>query len=106
MLQRFDAFLLEQDTPCRSRTALLDTAMRFLRWLEDCDIPAVPSSIADDHDTCWEVRERFLIADCADRDCRHDLRTQINRFLRFLNLQVATLSMGVDQITGPKPTSA
>jgi hypothetical protein len=84
VLDRFEDFLLDQATIWSSRAALLDTARRFLRWLADRENIDL-AHMAGDTDKGWNVRELFLIADCPDRDIRHDLRAQVNHFLRFLD---------------------
>ncbi|NRF67824.1 hypothetical protein HLB44_12595 [Aquincola sp. S2] len=80
----FEAYLLHQEVSSSGRTTLLDAARRFLHWIEGGDDLVDRLHAADASDELWRIREKFLRADCPDRDCRHDVRAHLNQFLRFL----------------------
>ena len=83
-LARFVDFLAAKELPWSSKKMLIGTADRFLRWVlgqvpQGCDIASMLTDQA-----LWRTRESFLIADCPDRDARHDLRAQVNLVITFL----------------------
>jgi hypothetical protein len=75
VLTRYEHHLSIEETSWAERSLLLATARRFLDWFSaEEDMPRLP-------ELAWDAREAFLIDACPDRDARHDLRAQVNRFL-------------------------
>jgi len=88
-LARFADFVAAKELPWSSKKVLIGTADRFLHWVlgqvpQGCDIASMLTDQA-----LWRTRESFLIADCPDRDVRHDLRVQVNLVITFLTADPA-----------------
>lgn len=86
LLVGFNHHLLGRNVAFRIRRPLLETARRFLLWLEDADAVDGQGRLNAGDEATTSVRERFLIADCADRESRHDVRAEVNQFLRFVSI--------------------
>jgi len=91
-LDDFDHFLLGKEVFFNKRSTLLDTARRFICWLDQRDRFGDLRGMAGNDEKAMSLREAFLIADCPDRDGRHDLRAHVNQFLRFLSTQAKATS--------------
>jgi hypothetical protein len=90
LLERYSAHMVAEALSWRERTVMLSAVTQFLQWWRRLyvgaayDIHATCGSRPHDEAAWPYLRESYLRFACEDRSLRHDERSVLNHFFRFL----------------------
>jgi hypothetical protein len=106
LLDRYSAQMVIDQLPWRTRVLRSDSAAQFLQWWrtlytgEAYDLYGTARRWPKDESAWPYLRECYLRFACEDRDLRHEERSCLNHFLRFIEAGTRRQTDAV-QPTGP-----